>query len=161
MMALVYFDKEIATRLVIALVLSGLLGINRELRGKPAGFRTHALVCLGAAAATLAALSVGDGISHDANASSRVVQGILTGIGFIGAGVILRDPEGHVSGLTTATTIWMSAVIGFVAALGTWPVLLPAFVLTVLALLFGRGFERLIVRIFARSRSNGADATRK
>src|ERR1700749_1116842 len=95
-------DERVAIRLIIAFLFGGLLGLNRELHGKPAGVRTHALVCIGAAAATLAALYSPDGAPADPNATSRVIQGILTGIGFLGAGVILHDPPGHVSGLTTA-----------------------------------------------------------
>ena len=143
-------DQGIALRLFIALALGGLLGLNRELHGKPAGFRTHALVCLGAAAAAMAALYSKDGAPADPNAISRVIQGVLTGIGFIGAGVILRDQSGHVTGLTTAATIWVCAVIGFVAAVGNWQILAITFAFTVFALVFGRPLERLTDRLFKR-----------
>ena len=143
-------DQEIALRLFIAFALGGLLGLNRELHGKPAGFRTHALVCLGAAAAAMAALYSKDGAAADPNAISRVIQGVLTGIGFIGAGVILRDSSGHVTGLTTAATIWVCAVIGFVAAVGNWQILAITFAFTVFALVFGRPLERLTDRLFKR-----------
>jgi putative Mg2+ transporter-C (MgtC) family protein len=79
-----------------------------------------------------------------------VVQGILTGIGFIGAGVILRDPSGHVTGLTTAATIWICAVIGFVCAVGHWVVLAITLGLTAFALVFGQPLERLTERMLKR-----------
>jgi len=96
-------NEETALRLGAALLVGALFGLNRELHGKPAGLRTHALVTLGAATATALILRTVDGhFITDANAVSRVVQGILTGVGFLGAGVILRDPAGHVTGVTTA-----------------------------------------------------------
>lgn len=145
-----HLDVEIPLRLFAALVLGGFLGLNREFHGKPAGFRTHALVCLGAAAATMAALYAGRGVTPDASAAGRVVQGVLTGIGFLGAGVILRDPKGNVSGLTTAATIWISAVVGFVAGMGYWTILGTTFVFSIGALLFGRSLERASDRLFRR-----------
>src|SRR6202521_5797602 len=117
-------NEQTALRLGAALIVGAILGLNRELHGKPAGLRTHALVSLGAAVATIVALkSPGGSLSVDQNAIGRVVQGILTGIGFLGAGVILRDPNGHVTGLTTAATIWICAVLGLVCGLGYWHVL--------------------------------------
>ena len=83
--------------------------------------------------------------------------GILTGIGFLGAGVILRDPKGHVTGLTTAATIWMCAVLGIVCGLGYWGILAITIGLTVLALLFGRPVERLAERLLKRHESAPTD----
>ena len=81
-------NGEIAVRLGAALILGSALGLNRELHGKPAGLRTHGLVSLGAAVAVIVSLGFpGDSKSIDPNAVSRVLQGILTGIGFLGAGV--------------------------------------------------------------------------
>src|SRR6202171_3394934 len=132
-------NEETAVRLGVALLVGGMLGLNRELHGKPAGLRTHALVSLGAAVATIVALKSPDGsFLVDQNAIGRVVQGILTGIGFLGAGVILRDPAGHVTGLTTAATIWICAVLGIVCGLGYWRLLAIAVALTACTLLFGR-----------------------
>jgi putative Mg2+ transporter-C (MgtC) family protein len=152
-------NEETALRLGVALVLGALFGLNRELHGKPAGLRTHALVCLGAAVATLAVLkSPGAPIADvDQNAVGRVVQGILTGVGFLGAGVILRDPAGHVTGLTTAATIWMCAVLGIVCGLGYWFILGVAGGLTAFMLLLGRPLERLAERIFHRHSSGPPD----
>src|ERR1700692_33959 len=131
-------NGEIAMRLGAALILGTALGLNRELHGKPAGLRTHALVSLGAAVATIVSLGFpGESKSIDPNAIGRVLQGILTGIGFLGAGVILRDPNGHVTGLTTAATVWICAVLGVACGLGYWAVLGIAIGLTVIALAFG------------------------
>jgi putative Mg2+ transporter-C (MgtC) family protein len=150
--------EETALRLGAALLLGALFGLNRELHGKPAGLRTHALVCLGAAVATIIVLKSPEGnLAADQNAIGRVVQGILTGVGFLGAGVILRDPAGHVTGLTTAATIWMCAVLGVVCALGYWGILGITVVLTALVLLLGRPLERLAERIFHRHISGPPD----
>ncbi len=147
---------EIAVRLGAALVLGGALGLNRNLHGKPAGIRTHALVSLGAAVATIVALGV-SGESIDPNAVSRVLQGILTGIGFLGAGVILRDSSGQVTGLTTAATIWICGALGVACGLGDWSVLGIALGLTVVILGLGgpieRWAERLTERLFKSKRS--------
>ena len=150
--------EEAALRLGAALILGSLLGVNRELHGKPAGLRTHALVCLGAAVATIIVLRSPNGsLAADQNAMSRVVQGILTGVGFLGAGVILRDPAGHVTGLTTAATVWMCAVLGIVCGLGYWGILGITAILTTLVLLLGRPLERLAERIFHRHISGPPD----
>lgn len=104
-----------AVRILLAGLLGALLGIQRESWGKPAGLRTHMLVAMGAALFTFAPLE--SGVSLDAEA--RVVQGIATGIGFIGAGAILKlTREREVEGLTTAAGIWMTAALGMAVGLG-------------------------------------------
>jgi putative Mg2+ transporter-C (MgtC) family protein len=100
---------QVAFRLVLAAGLGGLLGYERTLRRRPAGLRTHMLVSLGAAAYVLvpeqADMKVGD--------LSRVIQGLTTGIGFLGAGAILKDDDTHQTrGLTTAAGIWLTAAVG-------------------------------------------------
>jgi len=151
-------NEDIAVRLGAALILGSALGLNRELHGKPAGLRTHALVSLGAAVAIMVALNYQDrSLTADPNAIGRVVQGILTGIGFLGAGVILRDPAGHVTGLTTAATIWICAVLGIVCGLGYWFIMAIALGLTAVALWFGRPVERFAERCFKRQRSEPTD----
>jgi putative Mg2+ transporter-C (MgtC) family protein len=151
-------NEETALRLGAALIVGALFGLNRELHGKPAGLRTHALVSLGAAAVVILILRTPDGhLTADANALSRVVQGILTGVGFLGAGVILRDPAGHVTGLTTAATIWVCAVLGLICGLGHWVVLGITVALTTITLLLGRPLERLAERLFHRHASNPPD----
>jgi putative Mg2+ transporter-C (MgtC) family protein len=151
-------NEETALRLSAALIVGAVLGLNRELHGKPAGLRTHALVALGAAVATIVVLKSPTGfLSAEQNAIGRVVQGILTGVGFLGAGVILRDPAGHVTGLTTAATIWMCAVLRIVCGLGYWGILGITVGLTAFLLLLGRPLERLAERIFHRHISGPPD----
>ncbi|MDB5844329.1 MAG: MgtC/SapB transporter [Polaromonas sp.] len=106
---------RILLRLALAALLGGLLGIEREQKGKAAGVRTHMLVAMGAALFVL--LSQQSGMEHDD--VSRVVQGIIAGIGFLGAGTILKgDDEEKVKGLTTAAGIWLTAAIGVAAGMG-------------------------------------------
>lgn len=151
-------NEETALRLGAALVVGTILGLNRELHGKPAGLRTHALVSLGAAVATIVVLRAPDGtLSTDHNAMSRVVQGILTGVGFLGAGVILHDPNGHISGITTAATIWICAVLGLVCGLGHWVVLGISVGLTTITLLLGRPLEHLAEKLFHRRSTRPPD----
>jgi putative Mg2+ transporter-C (MgtC) family protein len=111
-------ELEGVIRLTMATILGGIIGINRELRQKPAGLRTHALVALGAAAIMV----VTDEIvpPEDMGAASRSIQGIITGIGFLGGGVILRPGDRSVRGLTTAATIWMAAALGTASGAGEW-----------------------------------------
>jgi putative Mg2+ transporter-C (MgtC) family protein len=108
---------RITVRLVIAAVLGGVLGFEREHQGKAAGMRTHMLVAMGAALFVLVPSMAGS----DAQALSRVVQGIVAGIGFLGAGTILKGSghdTSHVKGLTTAAGLWMTAAIGTAAGMG-------------------------------------------
>jgi putative Mg2+ transporter-C (MgtC) family protein len=99
----------------------------------------------------------GESKSMDPNAVSRVLQGIVTGIGFLGAGVILRDSAGHVSGLTTAATIWICGVLGVACGLGYWSVLGIAIGLTAVALATGGPIEHFFERLFKRKRSKATD----
>ncbi|WP_313644314.1 MgtC/SapB family protein [Pseudomonas sp.] len=122
---------RILVRLMMAALLGAVLGFEREHRGKSAGVRTHMLVSLGAALFVLAPSMAG----ADEQALSRVIQGIVAGIGFLGAGTILKgngkDPS-HVKGLTTAAGLWMTAAIGTAAGMGREA---TALISTVLALL--------------------------
>jgi putative Mg2+ transporter-C (MgtC) family protein len=154
----VSWNQEAGIRLGAALLLGALFGLNRDLRGKPAGLCTHALVSLGAALATIMVLNAPNGaMAADPNAIGRVVQGILTGIGFLGAGVIMRDPAGHVTGLTTAATIWLCAVLGTVCGLGYWVLMGLGAFFTLITLLFGKLIERKIEHLFKRDRAHPPD----
>lgn len=118
--------SEVVLRLGTAAAVGGLVGINRDLAEKPIGVRTLGLVALGAAIASTAAIQV-PGMAEHPDALSRVVQGILqgvmAGISFIGAGVILRNAEAQtVEGLTTAATVWVTAALGIACGLGAWKV---------------------------------------
>ena len=108
---------DIALRLGTATLVGVVLGLNRDLHGKVTGVRTLGLVCLGSA---LAVLSV-----HAVNGTDagRVIQGIVTGVGFLGAGVIVRNNKGrHVHGLTTAACVWVAACIGAACGCAQWQV---------------------------------------
>lgn len=106
---------HVLVRLVAAMVLGAVVGYQRERAGKAAGLRTHILVALGTALFVLAA--AGSGMSSDG--VSRVIQGLATGIGFIGAGAILKlSATREIQGLTTAAGIWMTAAIGVTVGLG-------------------------------------------
>ena len=154
----VSWNQEAVIRLGAALLLGALFGLNRDLHGKPAGLRTHALVSLAAALATIMVLNAPNGVmAADPNAIGRVVQGILTGVGFLGAGVIMRDPAGHVTGLTTAATIWLCAVLGIVCGLGYWVLMGMGFVFTLLILVLGRPIERKVEHLFKRDRLHPPD----
>jgi len=115
-----YFD--IALRLVASLIIGGLIGIERSYHGRPAGFRTHSLVCLSTSLLMLVTVyearwfpNIGQGrISLD---PTRMAQGIMTGIGFLGAGTIMKDGL-SVRGLTTAASIWITAAIGILVGIG-------------------------------------------
>lgn len=114
------------------------IGVNREMQGKPLGMRTLALVALGSAIAALTAVDF-RGLDEHPDALSRVVQGVLqgvlTGIGFIGAGVVLRDKDsGTVQGLTTAASVWVTAAIGIACALAAWHLVVIGVVLTLVVL---------------------------
>jgi putative Mg2+ transporter-C (MgtC) family protein len=136
---------DIALRLVAAALVGAALGIDRDYEGKPIGARTLALVSLGAAALAVATINV-PGLFDNKDALSRVVQGliqgVMAGIGFIGAGVIIRKPEHDVvRGLTTAATVWVAAALGIACGLGQWLVvgfatLIGLIVLVVLKQLF-------------------------
>jgi putative Mg2+ transporter-C (MgtC) family protein len=109
------FLIRVASRLGVAALLGGLIGIEREWMGKAAGLRTHMTVALGSAAFMLVTMET----STDGGNISRAIQGIAAGIGFIGAGTILkRAEEEDIKGLTTAATIWLTAAVGASAGAG-------------------------------------------
>ena len=107
---------EMALRILLAAALGAVIGYQRKRAGKPAGLRTHILICVGAALFTVVSI-YGFGITGD---TARVAAGVVAGIGFIGAGAIIRGGEGIVAGLTTAATIWAVAAIGLAAGAGLY-----------------------------------------
>lgn len=134
---------ELIARLGFALLLGAVIGWEREIRDKPAGFRTHILVCLGSALFVLVPIQIG-AAQESADALSRVIQGITVGVGFLGAGEILRESQPQsgelkVRGLTSAAAIWISAALGVAAGCGLWLLGVIA-ALTVLIVL--RGFKK-------------------
>ena len=142
---------DIVLRLVAAAVVGGLVGLNRDLHGKPTGVPTLGLVGLGSALAVLA-------VAGDAAAASRVIQGIVTGIGFLGAGVIIRPAaKSRVHGLTTAACVWLTATLGAACGIGAWRVVVVGVPVAFLLLLFGKSVEHLS-RYVSREASGEPDA---
>jgi putative Mg2+ transporter-C (MgtC) family protein len=127
--------KDIALRLVVALAFGAVIGLERSYHGRPAGFRTHALVCLASSSLMLVTVFESEWFRPDAESNvraaidpTRMAQGIMTGIGFLGAGVIMKDGL-SVRGLTTAASIWITAGIGILVGIGFF---LPAAGTTIL-----------------------------
>ena len=132
---------NIAIRLTLALLVGTILGLNRWLHHKSAGIRTHSLVAIGSATAVML---IGDFSQDNAQAISRVLQGLITGLGFLGAGVIIRERSSQkIHGLTTAGSLWSCALIG--AAFGAGQFVLGGLALgaILLTLLIGGPLERL------------------
>jgi putative Mg2+ transporter-C (MgtC) family protein len=152
--------SDIFLRLLAATAAGGLIGLNRDLADKPIGVRTLGLVALGAATISMAGIQV-QGMAENADAMSRVVQGIIqgvmAGVSFIGAGVILRNAEARtVEGLTTAATVWMSAALGVGCGLGAWRTIAIAVPIS-LALLFSSGWIDWYKRRSANIRNEDRD----
>lgn len=140
--------REILARLAVATLIGCVIGLNRDLQGKPAGVRTHSLVALGSALLTIVSLELGwFGGTLDKSVASRTIQGLITGIGFLGAGVILRnDRQQIIHGLTTAASIWLVSCLGIACGLGQWITALLAVGLTLLVLIGGGPLERAFHR---------------
>jgi putative Mg2+ transporter-C (MgtC) family protein len=139
--------SEILLRLGIATLAGAAIGLNRDLHGKPIGLRTLAIVCLASAmVVTIADLS--DDVAKLSDATSRVIQGILTGIGFLGAGVIMRT-EAHtrVRGLTSAACTFLTACVGIVCGAGQWRVIGIGLALAFTILIIGGPLERALHRL--------------
>ncbi len=153
-------EKTIALRLALAALLGGVLGLEREVRGQDAGLRTHILVSLGACCFTLASvfievpLAAGtpEGTQGDI---SRIASQVVVGIGFLGAGVILRH-GGQVRGLTTAANLWLTASVGLAAGLGFYSAAGSTVVIALVCLVGLRPLERAI-RKYRQRRGMVAD----
>ncbi len=147
------FEWGVLGRLLAATAVGAAIGLNRDVVGKPMGTRTLALVALGAAIVALVA--VGDQIiAPHPDARSRVIQGVfqgvLTGIGFIGAGVIIYQ-KAEVKGLTTAATVWVTAALGIACGLGEWSLVISAVVLTLVVLML-KPLEDWVVRRYVNKK---------
>ena len=135
----------IILRLALALIVGAVLGLNRWLHHKSAGIRTHSLVSIGSATAIML---ISDFVKDDAQSVSRVLQGLITGLGFLGAGVIIHEQRSQrVHGLTTAASLWACALIG--AAFGAGQFALGGLALgaILLTLALGGPLERLLARL--------------
>jgi putative Mg2+ transporter-C (MgtC) family protein len=129
--------SEALLRLALAAALGGAIGLEREYHRKPAGLRTNMLIALGSALFSILSVELGAG----AGSPDRIAAQVVTGIGFLGAGAILRSGE-NVHGLTTAATIWVNAAIGMAAGLGSYVVAAVAATLTLIVLVILPSIER-------------------
>jgi len=133
---------DMILRLLVAFSIGGALGLNRDLHKKSAGLRTIGLVSLATCMLVVAAGGVGPGMPGFAFVTP-IIQGSLTGIGFLGAGVIVRGAkEGEVHGLTTAAVIWLAAGFGILCGIGAWTEVAWAVVLAFLCLVVGGRIEK-------------------
>jgi putative Mg2+ transporter-C (MgtC) family protein len=129
-------EIELILRLLLALGLRALVGFEREYHDRPAGVRTHILVCMGAAIFMIISLNV------PAADPSRIAAGVVTGIGFLGAGAIFRSKD-HVQGLTTAADLWVIAGIGLAIGLGYYLTAIVSAIIVFVILFLGRRVKSL------------------
>lgn len=159
--------EHIGFRLLIALILSAVIGFERQVHGKPAGVRTHALVGLASAIITLCGLLIadvykqsGDDIAVD---PTRLASVVIQGIGFIGAGVIIQS-RGSVKGLTSAATLWFVAALGIASGFGYWEMAgISAALALILLILFKRHEEEaeMLEHMHASHRNDSRVASKK
>ncbi len=140
------YSLGILLRLCLALLVGGIIGWERQLRHKPAGLRTHMLVSMGSALFVLIPLAIAKN-ENGRDAIERVIQGIAAGVGFLGAGEILRQcqqesSQEEVHGLTSAAAIWVSAALGTAAGCGLWEIALIGALLSLFVLRIIKKFER-------------------
>ncbi|MCX7623810.1 MAG: MgtC/SapB family protein [Thermomicrobium sp.] len=152
-------ETEAAVRLVIALLLGGLLGFERELSAKPAGLRTHMLVAEGAALFMVCSMLLMEQFSQPSAGilidPSRIGSTIVTGVGFLGGGMILRSRD-RVFGLTTAAGIWVAAAIGMLVGAGYYLIAIIGTFLAVATIVFVRRVERFL-RVPEHARERALD----
>ena len=144
--------SAIALRLTLALSVGAILGLNRWMHHKSAGIRTHSLVAIGSATAVML---ISDFVQDDAQAVSRVLQGLITGLGFLGAGVIIREQRSQrIHGLTTAASLWVCSLLG--ASFGAGQFALGGFTLgaILLTLMLGGPLEKLVAKLNGIKRSS-------
>jgi putative Mg2+ transporter-C (MgtC) family protein len=137
-------------RFSVAVVAGSAIGLNRKLHGKPVGIRTHALISLGSAAFVYVSLG-GAGLADNGGPGLRTVQGIVTGIGFVGAGVILHpaNSKHRITGLTTASALWFTAALGVASGAGLFVPVIVATILALIVLIIGGPLEGYIERYCA------------
>ncbi|GHG94652.1 MgtC/SapB family protein [Comamonas sp. JC664] len=147
-------EQTVTLRLALAALLGGVLGLEREVRGQAAGLRTHILVSLGACCFTLASVFIEVALGPDTPEGtrgdiSRIASQVVVGIGFLGAGVILRH-NGQVTGLTTAANLWLTASVGLATGLGFPFAALTTTAIALMCLAGLRPLERAISRYRVR-----------
>jgi putative Mg2+ transporter-C (MgtC) family protein len=131
---------ETAVQLLTSFVIGTAIGLEREYRSKAAGLRTMIMICFGSTIFTQISLSIGD------SSPDRIASNIITGIGFLGAGVIFKDGL-SINGITTATTIWIAAALGMAVGAGEYFIALVGSVVVLLVLTFFENIQRVIVRM--------------
>jgi putative Mg2+ transporter-C (MgtC) family protein len=146
-------ELEIAKRLLLAALIGGVLGFERELRQKSAGLRTNILIAVGAAVFTVLSVEMAAGFNAD---PARIAAQIITGVGFLGAGAIMRTDRGAIHGLTTAATVWVNASLGMAAGAGRYRLAMIGALITALVLFGLPPFERRIDRSFWDKRGPAA-----
>ncbi|MGG9962096.1 MgtC/SapB family protein [Ferruginibacter sp. SUN106] len=132
----IYFEE--AAQVSAAFIIGAIIGLEREFRSKPAGFRTMILICVGSCLYTI--------ISKESNASDRIASNIVTGIGFIGAGVIFKEGI-SVNGLTTAALIWVTAALGMAIGYHNYPLAIVVSIIVVITLFVLEPVQRFINRL--------------
>lgn len=134
----------VAVRLILAAILGAVIGIEREIKNRAAGFRTHIIVSVGACLTMLIGIdAIGDISSDNARDAARLAGQVVSGIGFLGAGTILQKKNG-VSGLTTAATLWLSGAIGLAVGIGYYEGAIIATVICLITLISLKGISDLI-----------------
>lgn len=150
--------SEVILRLGTATLAGAALGLNRDLHGKPIGVRTLGIVAI--AAASIVLLAENGEPWRFTDSASRVVQGILTGVGFLGAGVIIHSgPNARVRGLTSAACTWLTACIGILCGAGQWRTVAVCAGITSVLLMFGGKLEKSVHRALLGHRADTAEAS--
>ncbi len=149
------FELEIfvddLARIGAAALLGGMLGLERELNGHFAGLRTHMMVAIGCSVFVVAGLVV---VGNQMESMTRVIQGVVTGVGFLGAGTILKlDEERKIRGLTTASSIWLASALGTLAGLGEFVPAAAATVIAIVILGVLRPIEKLLAHYLGTNRA--------
>jgi putative Mg2+ transporter-C (MgtC) family protein len=140
-------DIDIAIRLITATLLGSVIGLERESHGKEAGFKTYSLVCLGSALMMIVSVDVFNIFKGVAQVDpGRIAAQAVTGIGFIGAGAIIRSQEGSIKGLTTAAGIWSACAIGLACGLGLFKQAIMTTVLVLIVLVLFSKVQRKIIK---------------
>jgi len=139
-------DWVIMFRLILAALLSGVIGFEREFHGRAAGFRTHILLCIGSTLVMLTSIHVSEVFSAKLSADpARIAAGVITGIGFLGAGTIIHS-RSAVRGLTTAASLWVVAGLGLAVGSGLYFASIMTTVLTLVALFIFSRIEHAMIR---------------